>query len=93
VAPFTAERSDPGAWAVLESRLSAPGGAVLAWTTCPPAEVARRLAERGAPRDRRKLADLDGFLRSGALDPPEVPHIVVDTTASLTPQIAAVLTG
>ena len=92
VAPFTAERSDPGAWAALETRLHASGGVVLAWTTCPPAEVARRLAERDAPRDRRKLADLDGFLRSGALDPPRVPHIVVDTTASLAPQIATVLT-
>jgi len=92
VAPFTAERSDPGAWAALEARLNAPGGTVLAWTICPPAEVARRLAERGAPRDRRKLADLDAFLRSGALDPPKVPHIVVDTTGPPAPRIAAVLT-
>ncbi|GAA4710180.1 AAA family ATPase [Phytohabitans rumicis] len=92
VAPFTAERSDPGAWAVLKDRLNAPGGVVLAWTTCPPAEVSRRLAARGAPRDVRKLSDVDGFLRSGALDPPRVPHVVVDTTAPPARQIAAVLT-
>lgn len=93
VAPFTAERADPGAWAALESRLAAPGGVVLVWTTCPPDEVARRLAARGAPRDRRKLADLDGFLRSGVLDPPAVPHIAVDTSAPAAEQITAVLGG
>lgn len=91
VAPFTTERSDAEAWARLESGLGAPGGAVLVWTTCPPAEVARRLAARAAPRDQRKLADLDEFLTSGVLDPPAVPHIAVDTTAGAAEQITSVL--
>jgi predicted kinase len=91
VAPFTAERSDPGAWSRLERRLGAPGGVVLVWTTCPPAEVARRLAARGAPRDRRKLADLTGFLTSGVLDPPAVPHVALDTTTPAAEQITSVL--
>src|SRR5262245_4568007 len=39
VAPFTAERADPGAWARLVDRLGAPGGAVLVWVTCPPDEL------------------------------------------------------
>jgi hypothetical protein len=93
VAPFTTERSDPGAWAELVSRLGAPGGVTLVWTTCPPAEVARRLAARGAPRDRRKLADLDGFLTSGMLDPPAVPHVAVDTTMPAGAQITSMLRG
>jgi predicted kinase len=91
VAPFTAERSDPGAWARLESGLGAPGGVVLIWTTCPPAQVARRLAARAAPRDHRKLADLDGFLSSGVFDPPAVPHVAVDTTTAPAQQITSVL--
>ncbi|MEJ3747357.1 AAA family ATPase [Actinomycetes bacterium KLBMP 9797] len=91
VAPFTAERSDPAAWARLGDRLGTP--VVLVWTTCPPDEVARRLTARGAPRDQRKLADLAGFLGSGALDPPVVPHVAVDTTAPLAEQVTAALTG
>lgn len=91
VAPFTAERTDPAAWAGLVARLGAPGGVLLVWTTCPAREVARRLHVRRAPRDRRKLADLDGFLSSGVLTPPVVPHVAVDTTAPAATQLAAVL--
>lgn len=91
VAPFTTERSDPAAWARLERRLGAPGGVVLVWTTCPPGEVGRRLAARGALRDRRKLADLEAFLASGVLDPPAVAHVAVDTTASTAGQVTSVL--
>lgn len=91
VAPFTTERSDPAAWAQLEIRLGAPGGVVLVWTTCPPAEVARRLSARDAPRDRRKLADLAKFLTSGVLDPPAVPYVAVDTTMPAAGQITSLL--
>ncbi len=93
VAPFTTERSEAAAWAGLVERLGAPGGVVLVWTTCPPDELARRLAARGAPRDRRKLADLDGFLNSGVFSPPVVPHVAVDTTIPIAGQITAVLNG
>jgi predicted kinase len=91
VAPFTTERSDPAAWAGFVARLRAPGGVLLVWTTCPAHELARRLAARAAPRDQRKLADLDGFLSSGVLAPPAVPHVAIDTTASAAAQLAAVL--
>jgi predicted kinase len=91
VAPFTTERADPAAWAALRRRLAAPGGVVLVWTTCPPTELVRRLAHRGATRDRRKLADLDRFLASAALRPPLVAHLVVDTTRPLADQVTAVL--
>src|SRR6266536_4600384 len=89
VAPFTAERADPGAWARLVDRLGAPGGAVPVWATCPPDELRRRMAARGAPRDLRKLADFGRFLASPALDPPVVPHRTVDTTLALADQLAS----
>jgi hypothetical protein len=60
-------------------------------TTCRTGELTRRLAARRAARDRRKLADLDGFLSSGVFTPPAIPHVPVDTTASVAAQIAAVL--
>ena len=91
VAPFTTERSDPGAWAQFVARLGAPGGVVLIWVTCPAAELAGRLAARNAPRDGRKPADLARFLTSGVLDPPAVPHLAVDTTKSVSGQITSLL--
>lgn len=93
VAPFTAERSDPAAWRRLAGRLGAPGGVALIWTTCPPAELVRRLAARSAPRDRRKLADLDRFLASAAVAAPAVAHVAVDTTTPVADQITSALCG
>jgi predicted kinase len=91
VAPFTVERRDPAAWQRLVRRLDAPGGVVLVWTTCPPDELARRLASRGAARDRRKLADFQGFLASPTVAPPRVAHLPVDTTSALEVQVRSVL--
>lgn len=93
VAPFTAERSDPVAWTKLVERLAAPGGVLLAWATCPPDELVRRMASRGAPRDRAKLKDLDAFMASPALAAPVVPHVAVDTTEPVSDQVTAVLNG
>jgi predicted kinase len=87
VAPFTAERADPGAWARLVGALGAP--AVLVWATCPPDELRRRMAARGAARDLRKLADFPRYLASPALAPPVVPHRTVDTTLALADQVAS----
>jgi predicted kinase len=93
VAPFTAERSDPAAWARLVERLAAPGGVLLAWATCPPDELVRRMASRGAPRDRAKLQDLDAFMASPALAAPVVSHVAVDTTEPVSDQVTVVLSG
>jgi predicted kinase len=93
VAPFTAERSDPVAWARLVERLAAPGGVLLAWATCPPDELIRRMATRDAPRDRAKLRDLDAFMASPVLAAPIVPHVAVDTTEPLPEQVMTVLSG
>lgn len=90
VAPFTAERSDPAAWAALVGRLAAPGGVRLVWATCPPGELVRRMAARDAMRDRRKLADVAAFLASGVLVAPAVPHFAVNTTQPLDDQLVAV---
>jgi predicted kinase len=91
VAPFTAERADPDAWVRLVDRLGAPGGAVLVWATCPPDELRRRMATRGAPRDLRKLADLDRFLASSALAAPVVAHRTVDTTLPVADQLVSAI--
>jgi len=89
VAPFTAQRADPDAWARLVAALRAPGGAVLIWATCPPDVLRWRMRSRGAARDLRKLADLPRFLASPALAAPAVAHRTVDTTLPLADQIAS----
>ena len=77
VAPFTAERRDPGAWEALRSRMERAGAATrMVWLRIPADEVLKRVEQRGATRDRAKLrrdwpAGLD-------LDPPSVPHLEVD---------------
>ncbi len=89
VAPFTAERSNADAWRGLSQRLQ--DRVVLVWASVPRGELMRRLARRDAPRDRRKLDDIEAFLASSALDPPVVPHISVDTTLTLADQVDLVL--
>jgi predicted kinase len=83
VAPFTAERSDPAAWSATHDRLAAAGGApLLVWLRLEPAEVVRRLRERGAARDAAKLADEANYLArlSSACAAPVVPHLALDAT-------------
>jgi predicted kinase len=83
VAPFTVERADPAAWASTHDRLVAAGGApLLVWLRLEPAELVRRLRERGADRDAAKLADEAAYLDkvAAACDPPVVPHLALDAT-------------
>jgi predicted kinase len=83
VAPFTTERSDPVAWSATHDRLAAAGGApLLVWLRLEPAEVVRRLRERGAARDAAKLVDESGYLArlSSACAAPVVPHLALDAT-------------
>ncbi|MCA0291363.1 MAG: ATP-binding protein [Actinobacteria bacterium] len=86
VAPFTAERRDPAAWSALLGRLESAGArVVLVWLRITPAEIARRVAQRGAQRD---LAKGDpGWIGRLDLTAPVVPHLVAD--ASLQPEQAA----
>jgi predicted kinase len=91
VAPFTAERADPAAWAALVERLAAPGGVRLVWATCPAEELIRRMKAREAARDRRKLADVEAFLASATVAEPAVPHLTVDTSRPFDHQVAVLL--
>lgn len=86
VAPFTAERRDPAAWSALRGRLESAGArVVLVWLRITPAEITRRVAQRGAQRD---LAKGDpGWIGRLDLTAPVVPHLVAD--ASLPPEQAA----
>lgn len=79
VAPFTAERRDVEQWASWESEIAAAGGrAVLGWLRLGPAELGRRISERGLGRDGAKLAYLDSYLASLDLEPPRGWHIAVN---------------
>src|SRR4029077_15025210 len=83
VAPFTAERTDPSAWAAARDRLIAAGGTpLLVWLRLEPAAVLRRLRERDALRDAAKLTDEAAYLArlATACVPPEVPHLALDAT-------------
>lgn len=86
VAPFTRALSTPEAVGHVRARLaSASLHVVLA--ECLEPERRRRLAARGAPRDRRKL--LARRLEPGPT--PAVAHARVDTTAPLAEQVGAAL--
>jgi predicted kinase len=84
VAPFTAERADAAAWSSTHERLVAAGGApLLVWLRLQPAEVLRRLRERGADRDAAKLADERAYLAGPAAvacASPVAPHLALDAT-------------
>jgi hypothetical protein len=89
-APFTAERTDPDAWAAARDRLVAAGGSpVLVWLRLEPTEVLRRLGERDAARDAPKLTDEAAYLArlSTACAPPVVSHVALDAT--LPPDVLA----
>jgi predicted kinase len=76
VAPFTAER-EADRWAGIASRLSPFADAHLVWLTLPPAELASRLAARGAARDAVKLQDRDAFVAGVDAAPPSAPHLLL----------------
>jgi len=83
VAPFTAERADPAAWAATRDGLTAAGGTpLLVWLHLEPADVLRRLRERDAPRDAAKLTDEAAYLARLATRcvPPGIPHLALDAT-------------
>jgi predicted kinase len=94
VAPFTAERTDPGAWSATHDRLTTAGARpLLVWLRLSPAEVLRRLRERDAARDAAKLADESAYLSSLATKcaPPVVPHLALDATLPADVLASAVL--
>lgn len=97
IAPFTTERRDLPAWAALEGRLRAAGGApTLVWLRLDPAIVVARLRARGAARDVAKLADVGAFTSSLDATAPTVPHVAVDaggSTEDVVRHVLAALAG
>ena len=67
VAPFTAERAEPAAWAATHDRLVAAAVPPCSCGYASSPEMLRRLRERGSDRDAAKLADEAGYLSGAAV--------------------------
>jgi predicted kinase len=78
VAPFTAERARPSAWAATTRRI--PGRATMVWLYLPPDELIRRLTQRGLARDENKIRDPASYLTGLDLNPPAIPHLALDAS-------------
>jgi predicted kinase len=78
VAPFSAERARPSAWAATIQRI--PVEATMVWLHLPPAELIRRLAQRGHARDENKIRDPASYLTGLDLEPPAIPHLALDAS-------------
>jgi hypothetical protein len=78
VAPFSAERARPSAWAATTRRI--PAEATMVWLHLPPAELIRRLALRGLARDENKIRDPASYLTGLDLEPPAIPHLALDAS-------------
>jgi predicted kinase len=89
VAPFSAERARPDAWAAVTRRLGAP--ATMVWLHLPPDELVRRLTSRGLDRDENKTRDPAAYLAGLDLTPPAIPHLAVDASQPTLVQERAVL--
>lgn len=78
VAPFSAERARPAAWAATVRRI--PAEATMVWLYLPPAELIRRLTQRGLARDENKIRDPAAYLTGLDLEPPAIPHLALDAS-------------
>ncbi|HEY0935388.1 MAG TPA: ATP-binding protein [Trebonia sp.] len=89
VAPFSAERSRPSAWAATTRRIPAP--ATMVWLHLPAQELIRRLTGRGAARDENKIRDPASYLAGLDLGPPVIPHLALEATRPAAELVDAVL--
>jgi hypothetical protein len=89
VAPFSAERARPSAWASTTQRL--PGAATMVWLYLPPDELIRRLTRRALARDENKIRDPASFLTGLDLEPPAIPHLALDASQSIATLVKSVL--
>lgn len=89
VAPFTAERAQPAAWAATARRLTADP--VMVWLHLPPDELVRRLTRRALARDTNKIRDPATFLAGLDLAPPAIPHLALDATQPAATLVQAIL--
>jgi len=93
VAPFSAERARPAAWAATAQRLSAaaPVIPVMVWLHLPPDELVRRLSRRALARDENKIRDPASFLAGLDLAPPAIPHLALDATQPTATLVQSIL--
>jgi predicted kinase len=89
VAPFSAERARPAAWAATARWLTADP--VLVWLHLPPDELVRRLTLRALTRDENKIRDPASFLAGLDLAPPAIPHLALDATQPTATLVQAIL--
>jgi predicted kinase len=89
VAPFSAERARPSAWAATTARIPAP--ATMVWLHLPPQELISRLTRRGLARDENKIGDPAAYLAALDLEPPVIPHLALDASRPTEALVAAVL--
>ena len=89
VAPFSAERARPSAWAAATGRL--PGRPVMVWLSLPGDELVRRLTRRALARDETKIADPASYLAGLDLQPPAIPHLALDAAQPVAALVEAVL--
>jgi predicted kinase len=89
VAPFSAERSLPSAWAAATRRI--PAEATMVWLYLPPGELIRRLTQRALARDENKIRDPAAYLTGLDLEPPAIPHLALDASKPTDALVASVL--
>ena len=89
VAPFSAERARPDAWAATTRRIPAP--ATMVWLHLPPEELIRRLMQRGLARDENKIRDPASYLTGLDLEPPAIPHLALDARQPIGALVSSVL--
>jgi predicted kinase len=92
VAPFTAERARPAAWAATAQRLTASSVMpVMVWLHLPPDELVRRLSRRALARDENKIRDPASFLAGLDLARPTIPHLALDATQPTATLVQSIL--
>jgi predicted kinase len=89
VAPFSAERAKPSAWANTAQRIS--GDATMVWLHLPPEELIRRLTRRALARDENKIRDPASFMTGLDLEPPVVPHLALDASQPTATLVRSIL--
>jgi predicted kinase len=89
VAPFSAERAQPAAWAATARRLAADP--TMIWLHLPPGELIQRLTQRALARDENKIRDPASFLTGLNLEPPVVPHLALDASQPTAVLVRSVL--
>jgi predicted kinase len=89
VAPFSAERAQPSAWAAAAHRIGA--GPTMVWLHLAPEELIRRLTLRSLARDESKIRDPAAFLAGLDLGPPALPHLSLDAAQPIGTLVRSIL--